>query len=376
MKIKKEYFILPIISLILSACSSDLPGQEEEITLQSITRMITDSAAKAVNYTEENQEISLKNITWDEAEDSTDGTVVNSHFSDGTVVRNKLSCHVENVEYMDFTGDGTPEAVIYGYDTGKHAQIHIFEINSEQKQLRELTPEFDIPGFQDKEWEISLLETQQDNVQLHGLRFVAYAKEDSCMEQERTFFYKAPGWEEDQVTYFFNPSGKGAAEAGQITALESISWSREDFAGFAEMPIHFKFCDGTGVDQWIIGLPREAVCMDFTGDGNLEVIIYSYFANTAREYDLINIFQVMEGEIKELTPAADIAEYAGEVWDASLIEIKRENWYHGLELTSCSKMNGLAYTDKYMVVYYKNGKWVLDEIIYYDFDESWLEGKE
>ena len=210
--IKKAYWFVPIIFLTLSACSS-AADMEEETPFQDTTKIIADAAAKIVNGTEENKEVILKDITWSEADNFMDGTVLNLHFSDGTSVSREISGQVESVEYIDFTGDGNKEAVVY-----------------------------------------------------------------------------------------------------------------------------------------------------------------SYFANTATEYTLINIFQINDGKVKELTPEMDIAEFAEELWSMSLIEVERDGIiYQGLELVSYNKMYALTYANKNMIIYYKNGRWELDQILYYDFDESWLE---
>ena len=369
--IKKAYWFVPIIFLTLSACSS-AADMEEETPFQDTTKIIADAAAKIVNGTEENKEVILKDITWGEADNFMDGTVLNLHFSDGTSVSREISGHVKNVEYIDFTGDETPEAVIYCHDIDNHTQTHIFEIHNEDKQLWELTPKWQIPEYEDEEWEISLLEIQKDNAQFYGLRFVGFSKETSCIDMERTFIYQDEKWERDQMTYYY--SAEHVTKGNKAAALESILWNKTDFDFSSGTNIHFNFYDGTGMDQHIIGFAKCVKYIDFTGNGSKEAVVYSSYVTTATEYTLINIFQINDGKVKELTPETDIAEFAEELWSMSLIEVERDGIiYQGLELVSYDKMYALTYANKNMIIYYKNGRWELDKILYYDFDESWLE---
>lgn len=186
---------------------------------------------------------------------------------------------------------------------------------------------------------------------------VEFSEEALCEEKERIFYY---------------PDQSGEMEE---TALESISWDVDDSTFRPDgTTIHFQFSDGKSEDKHIFGFARSVEYLDFTGDGKQEIIVYSYFVNTATEYTLIDIFQVDHGQIKGVTPEADIAEFADELWSMSLAEVQEDGEIcHGLELESIDKISGLAYLNKYMLVIYKNGKWELREVQEYEFDESWLE---
>lgn len=148
--------------------------------------------------------------------------------------------------------------------------------------------------------------------------------------------------------------------------LSDITW--DDYYGggnkFYETWIHFSFSDGTAVDMQ---LPYESIVqkldfVDITGDGEDEVLIYRYFANTATEYTLINFFQIEENIVTEISPEVELEELAGDVWNVIEEDFsEKECDMPVLRLESYDKVPGLAYPDKRVLVGYQNGGWQILE---------------
>lgn len=112
------------------------------------------------------------------------------------------------------------------------------------------------------------------------------------------------------------------------STLPDITW--DDYnSGSYETWLHFSFSDGTEVDEELRYSPSIVKNVDFvdiTGDGKDEVLIYSYFVNTATEYTLINFFQIEENCVTEISPELELEELANDVWNVIDIDFSEEEY--------------------------------------------------
>lgn len=164
---------------------------------------------------------------------------------------------------------------------------------------------------------------------------------------------------------------EGEAES----TLPDITW--DDYnSGSLDTWLHFSFSDGTEVDEELslTSIVKNVDYVDITGDGKGEVLIYRYFANTATEYTLINIFQIEENCVTEISPELELEELANDVWSVIDMDFSEEEYDMPVfTMESYGKMNALAYPDKRVLVGYQGGGWQILE--WFDYHNSLLEEK-
>ncbi|MCL2253286.1 MAG: hypothetical protein FWC09_02485 [Lachnospiraceae bacterium] len=124
----------------------------------------------------------------------------------------------------------------------------------------------------------------------------------------------------------------------------------------------FVFENGTIISKDLIYQPCEIIeinCMDITGDGKDEVIVYTYFTNTAAEYCSIYIYEIENDTINEIFPTKDIKEIANEVCNAELVKvIQGGNIKYILNLEIYGKEDMIAYVKDSLTITYIDGKWI------------------
>ncbi len=129
--------------------------------------------------------------------------------------------------------------------------------------------------------------------------------------------------------------------------------------------IHFVFDDGTAVDWELTFYPcriNDVYYCDFTGDGIGEVVVDSYFTNTAGEYTLLDIFQIDGKNIRQLFPNNDIPKLQNEACDANIISINQKGRKGiGLFVSTLGKEGARVYLKDAMELFYEDGKWIMLE---------------
>lgn len=164
---------------------------------------------------------------------------------------------------------------------------------------------------------------------------------------------------------FILASGSNVAEAAERekeTDLLEITW--EDYWSGREMEpvvLHFSFRDGAVIDQEVPYYPsivEKTEYRDITGDGSDEVLVYRYFANTATEYTLVDIFEIKDGAVYRISPETELEELDDHVWDMTLIEdFAAGDTDYVFKMKSYDKENGMVFPDETMYIVYEESGW-------------------
>lgn len=149
--------------------------------------------------------------------------------------------------------------------------------------------------------------------------------------------------------------GKDGAVLAEVRQQYRVSFTES-------MPVQFVFDDGTAVEwlpEYANYMLEGAQCLDMTGDGRKEVLLWGYFVNTATEYNMLNIFQVDGREVTELSFQEDIAELKDEVCNTSLFYRNRgDQKGYALQVETYGKEGACVFLEQRMEIYYENGKWI------------------
>lgn len=149
--------------------------------------------------------------------------------------------------------------------------------------------------------------------------------------------------------------------------LSDITWDDYNSGNEWDTWLYFSFSDDTVVDIKLTYSPsiiQKVDFIDITGDGEEEVLIYRYFANTATEYTLINFFQIEENIVTEISPEAELEELAENVWNVIEEDFSGKEYdMPTLRLESYDKVSGLAYVANRALVGYQDGGWQILEWI-------------
>lgn len=153
-----------------------------------------------------------------------------------------------------------------------------------------------------------------------------------------------------------------AAEKEPEAVLSQITW--EDDQNGREMEpvvLHFAFQDGTVVEKEVPYYPsivEKIEYRDITGDGKDEALVYRYFANTATEYTLIDIFEIENGTVSYISPETKLEELADDVWNMTMTEyFAAGGANYVFKMESYDKENGMAFADETILIVYGTDGW-------------------
>jgi len=153
-----------------------------------------------------------------------------------------------------------------------------------------------------------------------------------------------------------------AAEQGAEAVPPRITW--EDHQNDGEtgpVVLHFSFYDGTAVDKEVPYYPstvEKTEYRDITGDGRSEALVYRYFANTATEYTLIDVFEIKDGTVDCISPQTELSGLADNVWNVTVIEDRvAGNPAPVLRMESYDKENGMVFRGETVLVVYGVDGW-------------------
>ncbi len=161
-----------------------------------------------------------------------------------------------------------------------------------------------------------------------------------------------------------------AAEPEKNLSALQITW--DDYRSTEKVEptvLHFSLEGGIEIDRelpWYPSVVKQIAYRDITGDGQDEVLVYRYFANTATEYTLIDVFEIQEDSVRYLSPAADLEELSDQVWDmtlqaASSEKPAEENSGLLFRLESYEKEYGVTSRAETALVGYREGGWQILE---------------
>ena len=140
--------------------------------------------------------------------------------------------------------------------------------------------------------------------------------------------------------------------------IELVSWNHSDFGEVydSNTEIYFMLTDGEVITKEIpFGTAVQGKEMlDIDDDGNDEIVIKQYFANSAGEYSVINIYKLVNGEVVEIFPGDDIPELRGELVNTEIVYTETR---YLLDVTTYQK-NDADVSEKYRArLMWNNGAW-------------------
>lgn len=146
--------------------------------------------------------------------------------------------------------------------------------------------------------------------------------------------------------------------AASVISLETVEWS--DNSPLEEPILYFTFSNGEKVSLELEcgGIIQKIEYSDITGDGTDEVLVYRYFANSATEYTLLDVFEVKDGAVKNISPEKDIPELADELWNVIVMDAVVEGYSRPvLVMEYFEKDNREVHLIYHFLVGYKDGRW-------------------
>lgn len=173
-----------------------------------------------------------------------------------------------------------------------------------------------------------------------------------------------------------------AAEEGPEAFRPVITW--DDYQNTSKpgpTVLHFSLGEETEIDielPYYPSMVRQTEFLDINGDGLEEALIYRYFANSATEYTLIDIFEIQDNRVRNLSPETELEELAGNVWDMSLTETAAEETESGesgfvFRLDSYEKKCTVAFRDETVLVEYGAGGWKITGHVSWKAEQAaWL----
>lgn len=142
----------------------------------------------------------------------------------------------------------------------------------------------------------------------------------------------------------------------------TVTW--DDFQNMKKAEptmLHFRLSGGNVVDielPWYPSVVEQVYYRDIIGDGKEEVLVYRYFANTATEYTLIDIFEITDKTVRNLSPGMELEELNSNVWDMTLMEDStQEEGCPVFRLESYDKKYGMTFRDETVLIGYRDGGW-------------------
>lgn len=185
----------------------------------------------------------------------------------------------------------------------------------------------------------------------------AEAEEEESESSEET---EESGETVVKITETAGTPGEDGVVLSEVRYDESTS---DDRSGHRDMyiPVQFVFSDGSVVEwqslyAWYT--PENVQCLDLTGDGVKEVLLWGYFANTAGEYNMLNIFQIHGKEVTEVSFQDDIEELRDGVCNTHLFYLNRGSKKGcALQVETFGKEGAMVFLEQRMEIYYENGKW-------------------
>ena len=168
---------------------------------------------------------------------------------------------------------------------------------------------------------------------------------------------------------FFSIKGSSMAKAAEEApeAFPSvITWDDYQNTQKTEPTVlHFSLGEGTEIDvepPYYPSVVKQIEFLDINGDGTEEALIYRYFANTATEYTLIDIFEIKDKTVRNLSPGTELQELSGNVWNMSFQENAVEDFTKGeaglvCRLESYDKKYGIVFRDETILAEYRDESW-------------------
>ena len=192
------------VGILLTACGSR--GEEKAVELRgdlSADEMINEpvKAGQPLSNDEGETEITLSDITWDDYYSGSYETWLHFSFSDGAEIDKELQYSpstVEKVEYVDITGDGMDEVLIYRYFTNtatEYVLINFFQI--EENGVTEISPESELEELANDVWNVTEADFSEEKYDMPVFTMESYKKEDMLVYLDKRVLvgYQSGGWQ-------------------------------------------------------------------------------------------------------------------------------------------------------------------------------------
>ncbi len=158
-----------------------------------------------------NDEITLSDITWDDYNSGNEyETWLHFSFIDGTVVDKELPhcpSMVKKVDYIDITGDGKDEVLIYRYFANtatEYTLVNFFQI--EENTVTEISPELKLEDLADNVWSVIDEDFSEKEYDMPVFTMESYSKENMMTYADKRLLvgYQDGGWQiiEEQIHDF------------------------------------------------------------------------------------------------------------------------------------------------------------------------------
>ena len=144
--------------------------------------------------------------------------------------------------------------------------------------------------------------------------------------------------------------------------IKEVSWNHSDFGEVYDYntEIYFKMSTGDVITKEIpFGTAVKGMeKLDIDGDGEDEFVINQFFANTAGEFSVVNIYKFADGEVEEIFPGSKIPELKDEIVNTEIKPFEQEGYPpYMLEVCTYQK-DGAEVTEKYHAfLAWQNGSW-------------------
>lgn len=180
--------------------------EEEDIRLRgdfSADEIINElvKARQQLSNDEGETEITLSDITWDDYNSGNYETWLHFSFSDGTEVDEELRYSpsmVENIDFVDITGDGIDEVLIYRYFVNtvtEYTLIDFYQI--EENGVTEISPELELEELANNVWNVIDADFSEEEYDMPVFAMESYEKKNMLAYTDIRVLvgYQGDGWQ-------------------------------------------------------------------------------------------------------------------------------------------------------------------------------------
>ena len=188
------------------AAAYDLVREEEDTWLSgdlSADEIINElvKTGQLLSNNEGEKEITLSDITWDDYYSGSYETWLHFSFSDGAEIDKELQYSpsiVEKVDYVDITGDGTDEVLVYRYFANtatEYTLINFFQI--EENGVTEISPELELEELANDVWNVIDADFSEEKYDMPVFTMESYVKENMLVYLDKRVLigYQGGGWQ-------------------------------------------------------------------------------------------------------------------------------------------------------------------------------------
>ena len=176
-------------------------GLRGNSSADEIINELVKAGGQQLSKDEGETESTLPDITWDDYNSGSYETWLHFSFSDGTEVDEELShspSMVENVDFIDITGDGKDEVLIYRYFANtatEYTLINFFQI--EENCVTEISPELELEELADDVWSVIDMDFSEEEYDMPVFTMESCGKKGAMAYQDKRVLvgYQGGGWQ-------------------------------------------------------------------------------------------------------------------------------------------------------------------------------------